>query len=133
MAAKRRSGRFSLEENRQLMSMASNGATIEAAAARFGALPETISRKVAKLGIQLKNSARSERQQAARAALLTGSTPVASRSREPWTAEEDNQLRASVAEGQTVRTIARHSRRTTRAIRRRAEILELSWLDAKAK
>jgi hypothetical protein len=31
------------------------------------------------------------------------------------------------------RTIARHSKRTTRAIRRRAEILELSWLDAKAK
>jgi hypothetical protein len=59
MAAKRRSGRFSLEENRQLMSMASNGATIEAAAARFGALPETISRKVAKLGIRLKSSARS--------------------------------------------------------------------------
>jgi hypothetical protein len=133
MVAKRRSGRFSLEENRQLMSMASNGATIEAAAARFGALPETISRKVAKLGIQLKNSARSERQQAARAASLAGNTPVASRSREPWTTEEDKQLRASMAEGQTVRTIARHSKRTTRAIRRRAEILELSWLDAKAK
>jgi hypothetical protein len=133
MTAKRRSGRFSLEENRQLMSMASNGATIEAAAARFGALPETISLKVAKLGIQLKSSAWSERQRAARAALLAGKPQMASRSREPWTAEEDNELRAGLAEGQTVRTIARHSGRTTRAIRRRAEILGLSWLDAKAK
>jgi hypothetical protein len=133
MAAKRRSGRFSLEENRQLMSMASNGATIEAAAAKFGALPETIKRKVAKLGIELKGSAWSERQRAARAALLAGNAQVASRSGEPWTVEEDNQLRASLAEGQTVRTIAGHSKRTTRAIRRRAEILELSWRDAKAK
>jgi hypothetical protein len=133
MAAKRRSGRFSLEEDRQLMSMASNGATMEAAAAKFGALPETITRKAAKFGVQLKSSAWSERQQVARATLLAGNRQVASRSGEPWSIEEDNQLRASLAEGQTVRTIARHSKRTTRAIRRRAEILELSWLDAKAK
>lgn len=113
------------------MSMASNGATIEAAAAKFGALPETITRKVAKFGVQLKSSAWSERQQVAR--VLAGNRQVASRSGEPWSIEEDNQLRASLAEGQTVRTIARHSKRTTRAIRRRAEILELSWLDAKAK
>jgi hypothetical protein len=131
MAVKRRSGRFSLEEDRQLMSTASNGATIEAAAAKFGALPETITRKVAKFGVQLKSSAWSERQQVAR--VLAGNRQVASRSGEPWSIEEDNQLRASLAEGQTVRTIARHSKRTTRAIRRRAEILELSWLDAKAK
>jgi hypothetical protein len=133
MAVKRRSGRFSLEEDRQLISMASNGATIEAAAAKFGALPETITRKVAKFGIQLKSSAWSERQRAARAALLAGNRQVASRSGEPWSMEEDNQLRAELAEGQTVRAIARQSKRTTRAIRRRAEILELSWLDAKSR
>jgi hypothetical protein len=133
MATKRRSGRFSLEEERQLIMMASNGATVEVAAARFNASPETIERKVAKFGIQLKSSAWAERQQAARAALLAGNANVASRSREPWTPEEDNQLRASLAEGQTVRAIACHSKRTTRAIRRRAEILELSWLRAKTK
>jgi hypothetical protein len=133
MAAKRRSGRFSLEENRQLMSMASNGATVEAAAARFGALPETIGRKVAKLGIQLK--VRRGRNGSVRRVRLCwpATRQWRLRSREPRATEEDNQLRASVAEGQTVRPFARHSKRTTRAIRRRAEILELSWLGAKAK
>jgi hypothetical protein len=132
MNQKQRSGRFSLEEDRQLMLMASNGTTIEAAAAKFRASTETIARKVAKFGIQLKSSAWAERQQAARAVLLAGNAKVGSRSREPWTHEEDDQFRASWAEGQTVRSIASHSKRTTRAIRRRAEILELSWLKAKA-
>jgi siroheme synthase (precorrin-2 oxidase/ferrochelatase) len=84
-------------------------------------LPETITRKVAKFGIQPKSSAWSECQQAARAALLVGNGQVASRSREPWTIDEDDRLRASLAEGQAVRAIARHSKRATRAICRRAE------------
>jgi hypothetical protein len=130
MASGRRSGRISLEENRQLMLMASDGATIEAAAAKFRASPETIARKFAKFAIQLKSTAKAERRHAARASLLIGKTQVASRSREPWTIEEDNQLRTSLAEGQTARTIAIRSKRTTRAIRRRAEVLELSWLKA---
>jgi hypothetical protein len=133
MATKRRSGRFSLEEDRQLMLMASDGATVEAAAANFRASPETIERKVAKFGIQLKSAAWAERQKAVRAALLAGNAKVASRSKDPWTLEEDSQLRASLAEGQTVRMIVSQSKRTTRAIRRRAEILELSWLKAKAR
>jgi hypothetical protein len=81
------------------MLMVSNGVTIEAAVAKFRASPETIARKVGKFGIQLKSSAWIERQQTARAALLSGNTSVASRTREPWTPEEDHQLRASLAEG----------------------------------
>jgi hypothetical protein len=38
-----------------------------------------------------------------------------------------------MAAGKTARTIATHFERTTRAIRRRAEILKLSWLEAKGK
>jgi hypothetical protein len=56
-----------------------------------------------------------------------------SRSNEPWTPEEDNQLRIRIAEGETVRTIATHFGRTTRAIRRRAEKMKLSWRKAKGK
>lgn len=131
MENNRRRGRFSLEEDQQLMLMASNGATLEAAAANFRASPETIKRKVAKFGIELKSSAWAIRQQATRAVLLTSKLKGTSRSRKPWTLEEDVQLRASVAKGQTVRMIASRSKRTTRAIRRRAEILKLSWLSAK--
>jgi hypothetical protein len=115
------------------MLMASDGATIEAAAATFRASPETIARKVAKFGIQLKSAAQAERRQAARASLLISKPHVAARSREPWAIEEDNELRTSLAEGQTARTIANRSKRTTRAIRRRAEILGLSWLKARRK
>jgi hypothetical protein len=105
------------------MLMASNGATIEAAAAKFRASPETIARKVGKFGIQRKSSTRIERQQTARAALLSGNAGVASRAKEPWTLKEDNHLRAGLAQGQTARAIASELKRTTRAIRRRAEIL----------
>ena len=131
MQTKKRCGRFSLEEDRELMLMASNGATVEAAAAKFRTSPDTIERKVEKFGIKLKSSAWVERQQATRAVLLAGQPKVASRSRKPWTLEEDDQLQVSLAKGQTVRMIASRSKRTTRAIRRRAEILKLSWLRAK--
>ena len=51
----------------------------------------------------------------------------------PWTKEEDEQLRLGMAEGQTPATIFAAFQRTTRAIRRRSEILKLSWLKAKGK
>jgi hypothetical protein len=54
----------------------------------------------------------------------------ASRSNEPRTLEEDNQLRVRMADGETARTIATHFKRTTRAVRRRAERLKLSWRKA---
>jgi hypothetical protein len=58
---------------------------------------------------------------------------VKSRSNEPWTPEEDSELRIRMAEGNTARAIATHFSRTTRAIRRRAERLKLSWRKAKGK
>ena len=56
-----------------------------------------------------------------------------SRSRKPWTLDEDDRLRISMAEGRTARTIANDSERSSRAIRRRAEILNLSWRCANKK
>ena len=55
------------------------------------------------------------------------------RSNEPWTLEEDNQLRARMADGETARAVATHFERTTRAVRRRAERLKLSWRKAKGR
>jgi hypothetical protein len=52
---------------------------------------------------------------------------IAIQRRRRWTSEEDNRLRCCVAAGETVPTIATKFERTTRAIRRRAEILKLSW------
>ena len=56
-----------------------------------------------------------------------------SRSRKLWTLDEDDRLRISMAEGKAARTIANDSKRSTRAIRRRAEVLKLSWRNAKEK
>jgi hypothetical protein len=53
------------------------------------------------------------------------------RANRPWTKEEDEQLSLRMAEGQTPATIAAAFQRTTRAIRRRSEILKLSWRKAK--
>ncbi len=50
---------------------------------------------------------------------------VKSRSNEPWTPQEDSELSIRMAD--TARAIATHFSRTTRAIRRRAERLKLSW------
>jgi hypothetical protein len=58
---------------------------------------------------------------------------MAARSNKPWTLEEDDQLRIRMADGRTARAIAIHFKRTTRAIRRRAERLKLSWRKAKGK
>ena len=47
-------------------------------------------------------------------------------------ADEDERLRALMEAGKTARAISADFRRTTRAIRRRAERLKLSWRKAKA-
>ena len=41
--------------------------------------------------------------------------PNGSRSKKPWTLDEDNRLRISMAEGKAARTIADDSKRSTRA------------------
>jgi hypothetical protein len=52
---------------------------------------------------------------------------VTMRPRRPWTPEEDDQLRISMANGKSALTIAADLERTTRSVRRRTEILRLSW------
>jgi hypothetical protein len=53
------------------------------------------------------------------------------RSNQPWARDEDERLRALMEAGKTARAISMDFRRTTRAIRRRAERLKLSWRKAK--
>jgi hypothetical protein len=52
--AKKRSGPFSLKEERQLIQMAATSATLEKAAAIFRTSLDTIERKAKRLGIKLK-------------------------------------------------------------------------------
>jgi serine/threonine-protein kinase RIO1 len=52
------------------------------------------------------------------------------RANKPWSLAEDERLRALMAEGKTARAIAAYFKRTTRAVRRRAERLKLSWRKA---
>jgi hypothetical protein len=52
--AKKRRGRFSLEEDRQLIQMAATSATLEEAAAIFRTSVDTIEKKSKRLGIQLR-------------------------------------------------------------------------------
>ena len=52
--AKKRSGPFSLKEERQLIQMAATSATLEKAAAVFRTSVDTIERKAKRLGIKLK-------------------------------------------------------------------------------
>ena len=52
--AKKRSGPFSLKEDRQLIQMAATSATLEKAAAIFRTSVDTIERKAKRLGIKLK-------------------------------------------------------------------------------
>ena len=54
MAKRRRNGRVSLKEERQLIQMAAAPATLEEAAAIFRTSVETIERKAERLGIKLK-------------------------------------------------------------------------------
>jgi hypothetical protein len=49
------------------------------------------------------------------------------RTYQPWTKEENEQLRLGMAEGRTPTAIGTAFQRTARSIRRRAEILKLSW------
>jgi hypothetical protein len=52
--AKKRRGRFTWKEDRQLIQMAAASGTLEGAAATFGTSVETIKQKAEKLGIKLK-------------------------------------------------------------------------------
>jgi len=52
--AKKRSGPFSLKEERKLIQMAATSATLEEAAAVLRTSIETIARKAKRLGIKLK-------------------------------------------------------------------------------
>jgi hypothetical protein len=52
--AKKRSGPFSLKEERRLIQMAATSATLEKAAAIFRTSVDTIERKAKRLGIKLK-------------------------------------------------------------------------------
>ena len=54
MAEKRRKGRFSLKEDRQLIQMAADSATVEDAAAILRTSVETIERKAERLDIKLE-------------------------------------------------------------------------------
>ncbi len=53
------------------------------------------------------------------------------RANKPWSVAEDEQLLTLMAEAKTARAIAACFKRTTRAVRRRAERLKLSWREAK--
>jgi hypothetical protein len=55
------------------------------------------------------------------------------RSNEPWTSAEDERFRGFLEDGKTARIISMDLQRTTRAIRRRAERLKLSWRKARGK
>ena len=44
------------------------------------------------------------------------------RANKPWSPLEDERLRALMAEGKTARAIAAYFKRTTRAVRRRADV-----------
>jgi hypothetical protein len=54
MAEKRRKGRFSLKEDRQLIQMAADSATVEDAAAILRTSVETIERKAERLDTKLE-------------------------------------------------------------------------------
>jgi hypothetical protein len=49
------------------------------------------------------------------------------RPRRPWSSEDDEQLRLSMTSGKSAPDIAVALERTTRSVRRRTEILKLSW------
>jgi hypothetical protein len=56
--AKKRTGRFSLKEERQLIQMAASSATIEEAAAIFRTSVDTIEKKSERLGIEFRRRGR---------------------------------------------------------------------------
>src|SRR4051812_38435227 len=49
------------------------------------------------------------------------------KSNDPWTAEEQELLSAMILNGENAVSIAKRLNRTTRAVRRRVEVLKLSW------
>jgi hypothetical protein len=58
MARKRRPGRFTWKEDRELIAMAASGATVSELAAKFRTTVETIERKAKTLGIRIKGHGR---------------------------------------------------------------------------
>ena len=56
--AKKRRGRFSLKEDRQLIQMAATSATLEEAAAIFRTSVDTIEKKSERLGIEFRRRGR---------------------------------------------------------------------------
>src|SRR4051812_8096030 len=57
---------------------------------------------------------------------------VHTRSNHPWSPSEDEWLRKMARGGAKVKRISQSLRRTTRSIRRRAEVLQISWKTAKS-
>jgi hypothetical protein len=53
------------------------------------------------------------------------------RSGESWSLEEDLRLKQMVSDGRAAREIAFILSRTTRAVRRRTEVLKISWKAAR--
>jgi hypothetical protein len=106
--AKKRSGRFSLEEDRQLIQMAATSATLEEAAAIFRTSADTIEKKSKRLGIQLRR-----RRDRAEGEEMMGR-------RSTWTIKDDDQLRVLAASGETSASVAMRLKRSAAGIRRRA-------------
>jgi hypothetical protein len=125
----RRVGRISLDDGRRILAMVSRDDTFEAIAMLLRRSPEAIEAKAKSLGLVRKGSAWRDQRQALCAALLSKKPEKSSlRAGKPWLPEDDRQLRRSICEGRSAREIAVQAQRTTRAVRRRAELLKLSWL-----
>ena len=105
--------RWTLDEDERLQSLVQAGRAYAYVAEKLKRTPAAVRGRAVKLG------------------LTADTNEAAPRAKEPWTPEEENRLRILMAEGKTARAIASHVKRTTRAIRRRAEILGLSWREAK--
>jgi DNA-binding NarL/FixJ family response regulator len=60
MVRKRRKGRFTRKEEREVIAMAMNGATASEIATKFKTSVETIERKARELGISIRGSGRGQ-------------------------------------------------------------------------
>jgi hypothetical protein len=56
-----------------------------------------------------------------------GNMRVTARPRRPWSSDDDDRLRLGMKSGKSAPAIAADLERTTRSVRRRTEILKLSW------
>jgi hypothetical protein len=121
--------RFGRDESRRLLAMLSDGHTLESVAATLGRSPEAVEIKAMALGVVKKCPSWSDQQQATRVRLLAKKpNRTLQHAGEPWSLEDDRQLRDGILERLSARMIAEQTQRTTRAVRRRAELLNLSWI-----